>query len=409
MSGWTAGSALRRARELQRAEGARTAWFAALGELGYRRLVLLERRLDAPPAPPTAGAALEVAPLAPADCEEYAAARGDGSPAEALRRLRRGERCSVGRLDGAIVTSSWVAFDRAYVEYLDMELELAHGEAYHYDAWTEPALRGAGLASHRLAAQLADLRERGTRAVLATALPENCAGFAPLDRAGFRAVGTLARVRVPGVERHVRREELPMPLSPPPPPQRALLRVRSELSLLRGGRGVVTRAQWGSSRRAPFRPRGPLTGIVVHHTAVRAAHLHGRGVRAEAVHMRDLQRLYSRRGWEDIGYHYVVMPSGRVFAGRPEAALGAHVLGHNRGTAAVALAGDFDVERPTGPALAALGELVRHFEGQAPGVPVTTHRDLDPSTSCPGRFLHPEVPARGAPVVLAAPAQAARS
>ena len=43
----------------------------------------------------------------------------------------------------------------------------------------------------------------------------------------------------------------------------------------------------------------------------------------------DIDRWHRERGFEMIGYHYVVRLDGRVETGRPEGRVGAHCLGHN--------------------------------------------------------------------------------
>lgn len=46
----------------------------------------------------------------------------------------------------------------------------------------------------------------------------------------------------------------------------------------------------------------------------------------------DIRRWHKARGWDDIGYHYVVLLDGSVMTGRPIEKIGAHVSGHNTGT-----------------------------------------------------------------------------
>lgn len=43
------------------------------------------------------------------------------------------------------------------------------------------------------------------------------------------------------------------------------------------------------------------------------------------------------RGWDDIGYHYIVMPDGTLYPGRPTDRMGAHTYGYNRDTLGVLL------------------------------------------------------------------------
>ena len=103
--------------------------------------------------------------------------------------------------------------------------------------------------------------------------------------------------------------------------------------------------------------------------------------------MRRIEGLHLERGWQAVGYHLVIMPSGRVFLGRPATVLGAHVKGWNRGTLGICLVGDFDLHRPTSVALRSL-MYVRSVLVPTPGpLPLIGHSDLAPKR-CPGQFLH---------------------
>lgn len=42
-----------------------------------------------------------------------------------------------------------------------------------------------------------------------------------------------------------------------------------------------------------------------------------------------IRQWHLQRGFNDIGYHYVVYRNGSVHKGRPEEKVGAHCLGHN--------------------------------------------------------------------------------
>lgn len=167
------------------------------------------------------------------------------------------------------------------------------------------------------------------------------------------------------------------------------------LSRVRGVGAVVTRRAWGAEPpRRPRAPRGALVAVVLHHTDLPAAGLAGDRA-AEAAYVREIQRAHFAREFADIGYHFVVMPSGRIFAGRPVGVLGAHVAGHNTGSVGIALAGDFNVEEPTEAALAGAARVLDRLVPGARDVPLLGHQDLAPK-DCPGRFLYPYVRVLGA-------------
>jgi N-acetylmuramoyl-L-alanine amidase len=151
---------------------------------------------------------------------------------------------------------------------------------------------------------------------------------------------------------------------------------------------VMTRAQWGAARpRSRYSARGRLRAVVLHHTSRETEHLLDRD--AEAAYMREIQQMHLARGWTDVGYHFVIMPTGRICLGRPVYALGAHVIGHNLGTVGISLAGDFDVEAPTPEAIRSIDQVLEHLIPEAArAVPLVAHRDLVPVTTCPGDLLH---------------------
>lgn len=45
------------------------------------------------------------------------------------------------------------------------------------------------------------------------------------------------------------------------------------------------------------------------------------------------------RGWDDIGYHYVIRRDGTIESGRPEKVAGAHARGHNHDSLGICIVG----------------------------------------------------------------------
>jgi hypothetical protein len=106
-------------------------------------------------------------------------------------------------------------------------------------------------------------------------------------------------------------------------------------------------------------------------------------VAAEKKAMREIQRFHQgkSRGWADIGYAYVVFPSGRIYEGRGKH-VGAHCPGHNS-EPSCAFAGDYSKVAPTERAVRAFDELRKQLRM----VGWRGHRDGFP-TSCPGDALY---------------------
>lgn len=160
---------------------------------------------------------------------------------------------------------------------------------------------------------------------------------------------------------------------------------------------IIPRSAWGAR---PPRSRTPTTWagstLWVHHSAGPAP---AATVAAERQWMRDIQAYHMSQGWADIGYHFVAMPSGRIYEGRGHGVAGAHCPGHNT-EPGVCVPGTWTAQRPPDAALASVLALARHLG-------MTTlrgHREGYPTT-CPGdafqRWVgeHRTVPRRSPPVI----------
>lgn len=131
------------------------------------------------------------------------------------------------------------------------------------------------------------------------------------------------------------------------------------------------------------------------------------------------------RGWNDIGYHYLIDAAGRLFEGRPESVLGAHVRGHNAGNIGVAFLGTHHAPKnhPVPKAqLDAFVDLLVYLSRRYAMKPESLlgHRDYS-DTDCPGdlaapwlkearrRLANPPAALAGLPSALGSAAPAALS
>ena len=147
------------------------------------------------------------------------------------------------------------------------------------------------------------------------------------------------------------------------------------------------RALWGAApatERTYDRWSAGVT-LVVHHTAGRAP----RTELAELEEMRSIQRAHQARGWSDIGYNYVIMPSGRVYEGRGYGIRGAHTLNQNTNTIGVAFAGNYELAKPTRAQVASYNSLVKKLRQHGAKISrVRGHKQMPgQATACPGVFL----------------------
>lgn len=102
--------------------------------------------------------------------------------------------------------------------------------------------------------------------------------------------------------------------------------------------------------------------------------------------IRQVTALHLKRGWDSIGYHFLIGRDGKIFKGRFPVDPGAHVKGENQGNLGIALIGDFDLDLPSARQIDSLLTLVRNLKERATIKGIFSHGELAKSrrTSCPG-------------------------
>lgn len=107
--------------------------------------------------------------------------------------------------------------------------------------------------------------------------------------------------------------------------------------------------------------------------------------------VKDIDRWHRQRGFDCIGYHYVVYRDGSVHAGRPEERVGAHCKGHNANSIGVCYIGGMtaDGKQPkdtrTEAQKKALRELLITLKHKYPKAKICGHRDLSPDLNHNGK------------------------
>lgn len=173
-----------------REKGLGGVWFGTLSRVGYRRLVLLERRLDEPVARVSPRADVEVRVLRHDD-EAAFEVLGQGDAGVFRSRLQAGHQCWGAWCAGGLRHVAWLAFREVRVEYLSCRLLLDDDVAYVYRAFTQPSFRRLGLGPATQAVCLRTLHEKGCRLVLAAVLPDNPWAYPPWLMAGYRRIGVV--------------------------------------------------------------------------------------------------------------------------------------------------------------------------------------------------------------------------
>lgn len=117
-----------------------------------------------------------------------------------------------------------------------------------------------------------------------------------------------------------------------------------------------------------------ITDIVVHCTA---------SVAGADLTVEQIRKLHKRKGWADIGYHYVVRLDGRIEVGRDVDVIGAHVSGHNTHSIGVSYVGGLDAsgrakDTRTENQKNALLNLLMMLRKLYPKARISGHRDFSP-------------------------------
>lgn len=158
---------------------------------------------------------------------------------------------------------------------------------------------------------------------------------------------------------------------------------------------IRSRAEWKAELPARMAADPKKWRFVLHHTAFPVSD-EVKALKGEASweasrrHAFTAQVLHKHiRGWNDVGYHYLIDWEGRILEGRPLDRLGAHVERHNTGSVGIVLMGDFARQKPTAPQLASLKTLLRWLTWELKLSPkhIAGHHHLK-YTACPGRHLN---------------------
>lgn len=102
----------------------------------------------------------------------------------------------------------------------------------------------------------------------------------------------------------------------------------------------------------------------------------------------DIDRWHRQKGWDCIGYHYVIYRDGSIHGGRSEEKIGAHCVGHNRNSIGVCYIGGLATDGKTPkdtrtPAQkTALVKLLRILKQRYPKATIHGHRDFA-KKACP--------------------------
>ena len=122
-----------------------------------------------------------------------------------------------------------------------------------------------------------------------------------------------------------------------------------------------------------------INEIIVHCSATREG---------QEISVDTIRQWHIRRGWSDIGYHFVIYLDGSVHEGRPLKRIGAHTIGHNRNSIGVCYIGGMNKEYTkakdtrTTAQKESLKKLLMSYKNKYKDIKIYGHRDFA-NKACP--------------------------
>lgn len=103
--------------------------------------------------------------------------------------------------------------------------------------------------------------------------------------------------------------------------------------------------------------------------------------------IQDIDAWHKQRGFNGVGYHYVILLDGTVETGRPETEVGAHTLGHNKNSIGICYIGGLDAsakpkDTRTDAQREALIKLVKELKAKYPEATIHGHNEFA-NKACP--------------------------
>lgn len=129
-----------------------------------------------------------------------------------------------------------------------------------------------------------------------------------------------------------------------------------------------------------------INKIIIHCSATPE----GRDVKTETI-----RAWHLKRGWSDIGYHYVIELDGSICEGRPIERTGAHCKGHNTGSIGICYVGGVDQDMQpkdtrTEEQKAAMHSLLFDLTDNFPKATIHGHNEFS-SKACPSFNVQTEL------------------
>jgi ribosomal protein S18 acetylase RimI-like enzyme len=135
---------------------------------------------------------LELIEATAADADRYARWIGTDSPTTFRARLSERTRCYLVVWDGRVVHATWMTIAAAWTREVRRYFRLLPGEAYVYESFTRPEVRGMGVYPWALTHIAVRLAGAGIRRVWIGVEADNPPSLRAVSKAGFQPVCEVA-------------------------------------------------------------------------------------------------------------------------------------------------------------------------------------------------------------------------
>jgi uncharacterized protein YjdB len=158
--------------------------------------------------------------------------------------------------------------------------------------------------------------------------------------------------------------------------------INSLQSFYKGAENITTTETGVQIIETPFQWNGDLNltnkpdTIFLHHIEASRP--------GSTIPVTDIHQWHLNNGWAGIGYHFYVTKTGKIYRGRPEEAIGAHVLGHNVNSLGIAAEGKYNTETMPQVQRDAIVKLCKYLRQKYNIANIYGHGEVM-STDCPGQ------------------------
>lgn len=126
---------------------------------------------------------IEIGELREDELGDYASLVPDSDLDAIRRRMAQGDTCTTARLpSGELVGVCWTALGRAWVEFVECEIELDDQTAYGYDQFVSSKYRGAAIAAALESYRDVKLRDQGVKLSVYAVWSENTVSLGRIDQ-----------------------------------------------------------------------------------------------------------------------------------------------------------------------------------------------------------------------------------